>query len=50
MTYSITQTMWLKEGEKMMAVWPDIVRDIKEAITNLDISDVPKWIEKVKHY
>ncbi|XP_036143823.1 farnesyl pyrophosphate synthase [Monomorium pharaonis] len=49
MTYS-TQTMWLEEGEKMMAMWPDVVRDIKESITDLDILDVSKWMEKVLNY
>ncbi|XP_012523978.1 farnesyl pyrophosphate synthase [Monomorium pharaonis] len=53
MTSSITQTMWItmeKEIQELMAVWPDVVHDITEVITNLNIPDVDKWLEKVLQY
>ncbi|KAG5311896.1 FPPS synthase, partial [Pseudoatta argentina] len=34
----------------LMAVWPDVIRDIKEAIENCNIPDVAKWMEKVLQY
>lgn len=52
MAHSITQTMQImskEESREMMAVWPDIVRDITNAIDE-NIEDVAKWMEKVSHY
>ncbi|XP_011161325.1 farnesyl pyrophosphate synthase [Solenopsis invicta] len=39
-----------EENQKMMAVWPDLVRDITEAAMILNIPDVAKWMEKVLEY
>ncbi|XP_036147445.1 farnesyl pyrophosphate synthase-like [Monomorium pharaonis] len=53
MASSKTQNMWMtmeKEDQGMMAVWPDVVRDITEMVTDLNIPDVDKWLEKVLHY
>ena len=38
-----------EESQQMMAMWPDIVRDITEEIENSNYSDVVKWMEKVGH-
>jgi len=38
-----------EESQQMMAMWPDIVRDITEEIENSNFSDVAKWMEKVDH-
>jgi len=49
------QTIWVtillseEESQQMMAMWPDIVRDITEEIENSNFSDVAKWMEKVGH-
>ncbi|XP_077272957.1 farnesyl pyrophosphate synthase-like isoform X3 [Temnothorax americanus] len=53
MTQSITQAMRImsqEESQEMMTIWPDIVRDIKDAFKDLNITDVAKWIEKVLQY
>ncbi|XP_076623432.1 farnesyl pyrophosphate synthase-like [Colletes latitarsis] len=38
------------ESRELMAVWPDIVRDLTDAGRNLDIPDVTKWTAKVLQY
>ena len=38
-----------EENREMMAIWPDVVRDIMEAARNLNIPDVANWMEKVKY-
>ncbi|XP_071651831.1 farnesyl pyrophosphate synthase-like [Temnothorax longispinosus] len=53
MTQSITQSVQVmieEESREMMTTWPDIVRDIIDAIKDLNIPDVVKWIEKVLQY
>lgn len=53
MAHSTPQSMWVtmkEESQEMMAVWPDVVRDITEAAMNLNIPDVAKWMEKVSYY
>jgi len=53
MAHSMTPTIRITSKEKsqqLMAVWPDIIRDIKEAVENFDIPDVAKWLEKVSNY
>ncbi|XP_024867581.1 farnesyl pyrophosphate synthase-like, partial [Temnothorax curvispinosus] len=53
MTQSITHSMQVmieKESREMITTWPDIVRDIIDAIKDLNIPDVVKWIEKVLQY
>lgn len=53
MSQSITQTIGIvfkEESREMMAIWPDIVRDITEAAENFYFLDVAKWFEKVNHY
>jgi len=52
MAHSITSTIWAskEEYQQLMAIWPDIVRDITEATESLNIPDVAKWLEKVSHY
>ncbi|XP_077272956.1 farnesyl pyrophosphate synthase-like isoform X2 [Temnothorax americanus] len=50
MAHSDTKTLWITSEEEMMAVWSDIVRDITEAVENLNIKDVAKWIQKMLQY
>ncbi|EGI61112.1 PREDICTED: farnesyl pyrophosphate synthase-like [Acromyrmex echinatior] len=51
MAHSVTPTITSKEeSQQLMAVWPDVIRDIKEAIENCNIPDVAKWMEKVLQY
>ncbi|XP_066586997.1 farnesyl pyrophosphate synthase isoform X2 [Prorops nasuta] len=38
------------ESRELMAIWPDIVRDLTEAGRHLEISDVTKWLAKVLQY
>ncbi|XP_012168914.1 farnesyl pyrophosphate synthase-like isoform X1 [Bombus terrestris] len=38
------------ESRELMAVWPDIVRDLTDAGRHLDIPDVTKWLVKVLQY
>ena len=38
-----------EESKEMMTIWPDVVRDITEGARNLNIPEVAKWMEKVKH-
>lgn len=44
------QVMNKEESKKLMAMWPDIVRDIIDAIKSLNIPDMDKWMEKVSYY
>jgi farnesyl diphosphate synthase len=48
MAHSVVQ-LDKEENKEMMAVWPDIVRDITETARNLNIPDVADWMEKVIH-
>ncbi|XP_012058307.1 PREDICTED: farnesyl pyrophosphate synthase-like [Atta cephalotes] len=53
MAYSMTPTIRItskEESQQLMAVWPDIIRDIKEAVENFDIPDVAKWLKKLLQY
>jgi len=54
MAHSVTQntmrTTSKEESREMMAMWADVVRDITDAIKDLKIPDVSKWIEKVLQY
>lgn len=53
MAHSMTQPTWVTskdESRELMAVWPDVVRDITEASQRLDIPDVTKWLAKVLQY
>ncbi|XP_033175587.1 farnesyl pyrophosphate synthase isoform X1 [Bombus impatiens] len=53
-TYSVvpnTSFISIKdESRELMAVWPDIVRDLTDAGRHLDIPDVTKWLMKVLQY
>lgn len=49
-TSQTMQMMSKEESREMMALWPDIVRDIREAAENLNIPNVAKWMEKVSYY
>ncbi|XP_077272902.1 farnesyl pyrophosphate synthase-like [Temnothorax americanus] len=44
------QVMIEEKSREMMAIWPDIVRDIIDAIKDLNIPDVATWMEKVLEY
>ncbi|KAI4503514.1 hypothetical protein M0802_001736 [Mischocyttarus mexicanus] len=51
--HSMTQTTWVTtkdESREMMAVWPDVVRDLTNNGKNLDLPDVAKWLVKVLQY
>ena len=50
MVHSTPQASWVSskdESREMMALWPDVVRDLTEAGRHLDIPDVTRWIAKV---
>ncbi|KAL6262272.1 hypothetical protein P5V15_007367 [Pogonomyrmex californicus] len=52
MTHSVTQP-WVTtkdESREMMALWPDVVRDLTDGPKNLGIPDVHKWMAKVLQY
>lgn len=52
MVHSVTQPTWVTskdESREMMAVWPDVVRDLTDAAKSLNIPDVTKWMAKVSH-
>lgn len=52
MAHSMTQPTWVTskdESRELMAVWPDVVRDLTEASEHLDIPNISKWIAKVGH-
>ncbi|XP_012145311.1 farnesyl pyrophosphate synthase isoform X2 [Megachile rotundata] len=38
------------ESRELMAIWPDVVRDLTDAGRHLDIPDVTKWLAKVLQY
>ncbi|KYM94884.1 Farnesyl pyrophosphate synthase [Cyphomyrmex costatus] len=38
------------ESREMMAVWPDVVRDLTDVTKNLNIPDVTKWMAKILQY
>ncbi|KAK2581782.1 hypothetical protein KPH14_002260 [Odynerus spinipes] len=48
----MTQATWsiTDETRKLMALWPDIVRDLTETDDTLDIPEAIKWLEKVLQY
>ncbi|XP_011161607.3 farnesyl pyrophosphate synthase [Solenopsis invicta] len=51
MAPSLSGTLWdgmEKEAQEMMAVWPQIMRDVTERVKN--IPDIGKWLEKVLQY
>ncbi|KAH0945116.1 hypothetical protein HN011_012148 [Eciton burchellii] len=52
MAHSMTQPVWAskEESREMMAVWPDVVRDLTELNKNSDIPDVTKWMAKILQY
>lgn len=48
--YSMTEPTFLSnkdESRELMAIWPDVVRDLTDAGRHLDIPDVTKWLAKV---
>lgn len=50
LVHTAPQSNWVTardESREMMAVWPDVVRDLTDAGCHLDIPDVTKWIAKV---
>ncbi|XP_029054208.1 farnesyl pyrophosphate synthase-like isoform X2 [Osmia bicornis bicornis] len=51
--YSVTEPTFLSnkdESRELMAIWPDVVRDLTDAGRHLDIPDVTKWLAKVLQY
>lgn len=49
----MTQPTWVTskdESREMMAVWPDVVRDLSEAVKDMGIPEVTKWMAKVSRY
>ncbi|XP_036143821.1 farnesyl pyrophosphate synthase-like [Monomorium pharaonis] len=53
MVHSVTQPTWStskEESREMMAIWPDVVRDLTDVPKNLNIPDVTKWMAKVLQY
>ncbi|EFN90138.1 farnesyl pyrophosphate synthase isoform X2 [Harpegnathos saltator] len=53
MVHSMTQPTWVTskdESRELMAVWPDIVRDLTEVCQHSDIPNISKWIAKVLQY
>ncbi|XP_014606445.1 PREDICTED: farnesyl pyrophosphate synthase isoform X1 [Polistes canadensis] len=53
MAHIMTQTTWVTtkdESREMMAVWPDVVRDLTNNNQNLDLPEVTKWLVKVLQY
>ncbi|XP_036144410.1 farnesyl pyrophosphate synthase-like [Monomorium pharaonis] len=53
MASSTTQTMSAtmeEEIQALMAIWPDVCRDILEDVESLNIPDVNKWLKKVLEY
>jgi len=52
-SHSVTQPTWATskdESRELMAVWPDVVRDLTDLVKSLNIPDVTKWIAKVLQY
>lgn len=53
MAHSMTQPTWVTskdESRELMAIWPDIVRDLTEVSEHLDIPNISKWISKVRYH
>ncbi|XP_014213887.1 farnesyl pyrophosphate synthase [Copidosoma floridanum] len=52
--YSMAQTSGVvttrDESREMMAIWPDVVRDLTDAGRHLDVPDATKWLAKVLQY
>lgn len=51
--HSLTQPTWITskdESQKMMAVWPDVIRDLTDAVKSMNIPDVTEWVSKVSRY
>ncbi|OXU18892.1 hypothetical protein TSAR_016867 [Trichomalopsis sarcophagae] len=51
--HSAAQTNWVAsrdESREMMALWPDVVRDLTEAGRHLDVPEATKWLAKVLQY
>lgn len=53
MVHTAPQASWVTskdESRELMALWPDVVRDLTEAGRHLDIPDVTRWLAKVLQY
>ncbi|XP_020292649.1 farnesyl pyrophosphate synthase isoform X3 [Pseudomyrmex gracilis] len=53
MAHSMVQPTWQtskEESREMMAVWPDVVRDLTDMTDRLDIPDITKWMAKALQY
>ncbi|XP_011699734.1 PREDICTED: farnesyl pyrophosphate synthase-like, partial [Wasmannia auropunctata] len=53
MVHSVTQPTWVTskdESRELMAIWPDIVRDLTDVAKSFNIPDVTKWMAKVLQY
>jgi len=55
MMHSATQptNTWVTskdESREMMALWPDVVRDLTDSTKNFVIPDIAKWMAKVNYY
>ncbi|XP_033215696.1 farnesyl pyrophosphate synthase isoform X2 [Belonocnema kinseyi] len=51
--HTAPQASWVTnkdESRELMALWPDVVRDLTEAGRHLDIPDVNRWLAKVLQY
>lgn len=51
--HSVSQPTWVTskdESRELMAVWPDVVRNLTDAGRHLDIPAVTKWMTKVLQY
>lgn len=53
MAHSMAQPTWQtnkEESREMMAVWPDVVRDLTDMTDRLDIpDDITKWMAKASY-
>ncbi|XP_043280201.1 farnesyl pyrophosphate synthase isoform X2 [Venturia canescens] len=53
LAHSKAQTNWTTtrdESREMMALWPDVVRDLTEAGRHLEVPEATRWIAKVLQY
>lgn len=50
--HSETQPTWItsKDEKEMMIVWPDVVRDLTDAVQISNFAEVSKWMTKVNRY
>ncbi|XP_026668833.1 farnesyl pyrophosphate synthase isoform X2 [Ceratina calcarata] len=51
--YSVSEDTYVSnkdESRELMAIWPDVVRDLTNTGRHLDIPDVTKWLAKVLQY